>query len=83
MQIFRRTLGKICSLKIILYLIILIIIGVGCRRRDMPLVIHPKLVYSEMDTFVASVGDTQFNKLIITHIMKRQRNGNYKKNSLS
>jgi hypothetical protein len=28
----------------------------------MPLVIHPELVFSEMDKFEVSVGDTHFNK---------------------
>src|ERR1700686_5527881 len=62
MKIFQAAFDKNSIIKILTLLSILLIIESSCKNRNASLVIHPKLVFTEFDTSVTSVGNTQIDK---------------------
>jgi hypothetical protein len=63
MKKFRVKFFEDGVLKMLTFLPILVLVGTSCKSRHKSLVIHPKLVFNELDTFVTSMGNTQINKM--------------------
>jgi hypothetical protein len=62
MKEFQVIFDKNCILRLLPVLAILIFVEPSCKNQHTSIVIHPKFVFSELDTFVTSAGNTQINK---------------------
>jgi hypothetical protein len=62
--------------------LIMLVVECSCSNRESYVAIHPKLIFSESDTFVTSLGNTVYNKHDYYLIKNFSKNKDYMKKSL-
>ena len=78
----KRTFISLNSHLIRTLVLIILVIESSCSNQGRSVAIHPKLVFSELDTFVTSLGNTVYNKHDYYLVKSFSKNKEYMKSAL-